>query len=40
VDLSNSPLTRRATGLVHLPAEQNDSELLAEALGSKYEIGE
>jgi hypothetical protein len=36
-DLDASPVTRRATGLVELPADTKDSDLLADALASKYE---
>ncbi len=38
VDLDTSPVTRRATGLVELPQDMDDSELLADALASKYRI--
>ena len=31
------PLTRKATGLVKLPANKSDRALLEEALGDKYE---
>ena len=33
------PLTQRAIGLVRLPDDRPDHELLAEALGDKYQVG-
>ncbi len=39
INLDSSPVTRRATGLVTLPSDMEDSELLADALGSKYGVG-
>ncbi len=34
--LSLGPITRRASGIVKLPAGQSDKELLGDALGTKY----
>ena len=34
--LSLGPITRRASGLVKLPAGQSDKELLGDALATKY----
>ena len=34
------PITRRATGLVRLPADKTDRELVAEALAEKHGLGE
>ena len=39
LNLGSSPVTRRATGLVTLPADQEDTELLSDALGAKYGVG-
>jgi len=36
-DLSASPVTRRASGLVKLPENVSDGELLTDALMAKYE---
>ena len=35
---SLSPITREATGLVHLPEKQLDGQLLEEALSHKYQV--
>ncbi|MBT3295156.1 MAG: hypothetical protein HN919_09280 [Verrucomicrobia bacterium] len=40
VNLGNSPVTRRATGLVTLPSDSEDGDLLADALGAKYGVGQ
>ena len=37
IDLDSSPVTRRASGLVQLPQDVSDSDLLADALTAKYE---
>lgn len=34
------PITRRATGLVNLPSDKTDRELLEEALAEKYGLSE
>ncbi len=34
--VERSPVTRRATGLVKLPGETSDQELLTDALSEKY----
>jgi hypothetical protein len=39
VNLDNSPVTRHAAGLVTLPSDMEDTELLADALGEKYGVG-
>lgn len=39
-NLDSSPVTRRATGLVTLPSDMEDGDLLADALGSKYGVGQ
>ena len=39
VSLDSSPVTRQATGIVTLPSDVEDSELLADALESKYGVG-
>lgn len=33
------PLTRKATGLIHVPADSSDEELLEEAMAAKYGVG-
>lgn len=35
-ELNSSPVTRRASGLVQLPSDAGDSDLLSDALASKY----
>ena len=35
-NLDFSPVTRRATGLIELPPDAKDSDLLADALSGKY----
>ena len=40
VRLDRSPVTRRATGLVTLPSDIEDSKLLSDALGAKYGVGQ
>jgi hypothetical protein len=35
-DLGGSPITRQATGLIGLPSDKTDENLLTDALGSKY----
>ena len=37
-NLESSPVTRRASGLVELPEDQDDRELLSSALASRYRI--
>jgi hypothetical protein len=32
------PLTRKATGLIHVPADARDEELLEEAIADKYGV--
>jgi hypothetical protein len=34
--LHAAPLTRRATGLIHLPGNRSDKDLVADALSAKY----
>lgn len=36
VSLSLGPITRRASGIVKLPAERSDKDLLGDALATKY----
>lgn len=33
------PLTRKATGLIRLPAGKSDRELIEDALAEKYDLG-